>query len=390
MKENNSLIDVSFVIPCLNEANTIATAIGFAQEAIQLLGTPCEIIVADNGSTDQSQQIAQKLGARVIHIAEKGYGNALIGGITASSGMYIVMGDADGTYDFREIQPFIEQLRTGSVDIVMGSRLSGSIAPGAMPFLHRHLGTPVLTWLLRVFFGLAITDCNCGMRAFTKAAFEKMDMVSGGMEFASEMLIKAGLLGLRVTEIPCSLLQDTRNKPPHLKTWQDGWRHLKFILLFASKHLFYIPGWFLMLIGLSGILPLLIIGKIDIGNISFDSHFILVFSVPLFLGYQFLWLYEYDMQFLRFAGFLKQRESAFPLERYWLIAAIFLTIGMGIDWYAAMKWLRQGDSPVSDIRLFMIGIDLIVLSILTVSNALMISMMNVKITKQSRNHQGIA
>ena len=373
-------LEVSFVIPCLNEEKTLPVAISFAKEAINALGTSCEIVVADNGSTDRSIDIAQQLGARVVPVEDKGYGNALIGGIRAANGQFIVMGDADGTYDFREIIPFIQKLREG-FDLVMGSRLKGAIHQGAMPFLHRYLGTPVLTFLIRTFFHIPISDCNCGMRAFTKAAFEKIGMVSGGMEFASEMLIKAGLLKLRVAEIPCSLLKDTRERAPHLKTWRDGWRHLKFILSFASQYLFFIPGVILLCLGIMGILPLLVVGKIDVISISFDSNFILVCSLPLLLGYQLIWLYIFDQHFLSFAGYVPSQHHQFVVEKYLIFSSLLFIIGLSLGIYVAIGWFTKGYSPISEIRLLMIGIDCILLSILTVTNAMMVTMMNVKVIK---------
>jgi glycosyltransferase involved in cell wall biosynthesis len=215
-------LDVSIVIPCLNEEKTLGRALDMAKEAIRRSGMKGEIVLADNGSTDASLAIAEEKGARVVHVAPRGYGYALLYGIRQSHGRYIVMGDADATYDFREAVPFLEELKKGA-DLVIGSRFKGNIAPGAMPFLHRRLGTPVLTFLINLFFGMRISDCNCGMRAFSREAFDRLNIISGGMEFASEMIIKAGMEKLRVVEVPCSLSPDLRGKPPHLKTWRDGW-----------------------------------------------------------------------------------------------------------------------------------------------------------------------
>ena len=221
---------LSVVIPCLNEAQTLGVAIGFARALIEEIGEDGEVVIGDNGSTDGSQAIAHEAGARVVPVSEKGYGYALMGGICGARGDIIVMGDADATYDFREARTLVAAVENGS-DLAMGSRLRGTIESGAMPFLHRYLGTPVLSLLIRILFGIPISDCNCGMRAFTRAAFKRMDLKCGGMEFASEMLCRAGLLHLKITEHPISLHKDMReDRVPHLHTWRDGWRHLKLIL----------------------------------------------------------------------------------------------------------------------------------------------------------------
>lgn len=220
---------VSVVIPCLNESETLAKAIGLANDFLKSLDCAGEVVLADNGSTDDSREIAEKLGARVVRVPEKGYGNALKGGIAGAAGDVVVMGDADGTYDFREARVLVDLVRNGA-DLAMGSRLRGKIEKGAMPFLHRYLGTPVLTLLIRILFLVNISDCNCGMRAFSKAAYARMGIRSGGMEFASEMICRAARAKMKVAEHPISLARDIRNRQPHLHTWRDGWRHLKLIL----------------------------------------------------------------------------------------------------------------------------------------------------------------
>lgn len=224
----NNAQSVSVVIPCLNESMTLAAAIGLAKDLIESVGGG-EVVIADNGSTDDSIQIAEREGARVVRVENKGYGAALQGGFAAAKGPILVMGDADTTYDFREAKVLVDRVRSGA-DLAMGSRLRGHIAKGAMPPLHRYLGTPVLTMIIRVLYGLKITDCNCGMRAFTKDAYVKMGVTSTGMEFASEMLCKSAKRGLKVTEDPISLGCDPRDREPHLHTWRDGWRHLMLIL----------------------------------------------------------------------------------------------------------------------------------------------------------------
>ena len=231
----------SVVIPCLNEAQTLEKAIGLAKDLLVSIGGDGEVVIGDNGSTDGSREIAARAGAKIAAASRRGYGFALLAAIEAAKGDVIVIGDADATYDFREAAPLVEAVSFGRCDLAMGSRLRGNIEKGAMPFLHRWLGTPVLSWLIRRFFGLAITDCNCGMRAFSRDAFKRMHLVCGGMEFASEMLVKASFAGLRVLEFPISLHRDTRNRISHLHTWHDGWRHLRFLLLCAPHVVFRLP-----------------------------------------------------------------------------------------------------------------------------------------------------
>jgi glycosyltransferase involved in cell wall biosynthesis len=378
-------VQLSIVIPCLNEEATLGRAIGFAKDAIALSRMPGEVIVADNGSTDSSVVIAEKLGARVVHVAKRGYGFALIAGFSAARGDYLIMGDADGTYDFREAVVFIADLKNGS-DIVMGSRLRGNIAEGAMPFLHRYLGTPVLSRLIRTFFGVQISDCNCGMRALKKSAFDYLAPVSGGMEFASEMIIKAGLYGLKVTERPCSLLVDTRNKPPHLRTWRDGWRHLRFILLFAPHVMFQIPGWTMLILGAlvtAAVLPrpLVLFGRI------FDFHY-LFYSMPvLILGYQALWFDKIEEYYVHFAGYLPrdirraQRIKLFPLEVWLTGGALALIAGAGVLAWMFFGWLATGLGAMHHVRLGVLGMLLLILGAQTIMNAMVISMMEIKLDR---------
>lgn len=221
---------LSVAIPCLDEAQTIGKAVGLARELVARTGGDGEVVVGDNGSSDGSRELAEKAGARVVTADRRGYGFALLAAIRASKGDIIAMGDADATYDFREAAPLVEAVASGACDLAMGSRLRGNIEDGAMPFLHRRIGTPVLSWLVRRFFGLRVTDCNCGMRAFSRDAFQRMDLSCGGMEFASEMLVKASLAGLRVEEFPVSLRRGAQNRVPHLHAWRDGWRHLQLLL----------------------------------------------------------------------------------------------------------------------------------------------------------------
>ena len=276
--------EVSIVMPCLNEAETVARCIQKAQRAASDLGLHAEVVVADNGSTDGSAVIARELGARVVEVPRKGYGSALIGGIEAARGEFVVMGDADDSYDFGAVGPFIDRLRAGD-DLVVGNRFTGHIEPGAMPWLHRWLGNPVLSRLTRTFFHTPVGDTHCGLRAFRKAAFERMQLRATGMEFASEMVIKASLKGMRISEVPVVLHPDGRSRPPHLRTWRDGWRHLRFMLLFSPRWLFLYPGLALFAVGVvlsAALLP----GPLRLGGVRLDIHTLLVAGFLCLLGYQ--------------------------------------------------------------------------------------------------------
>ena len=230
-------LELSVVMPCLNEAETLEVCIAKARRALSELNIAGEIIVADNGSTDGSQAMAERMGARVVNVEAKGYGSALMGGITAASGKFIIMGDADDSYDFGELGPFVEKMRAG-YDLVMGNRFKGGIEPGAMPALHRYLGNPVLTAVGRLFFHSPAGDFHCGLRGFRKASVMKMDLRTTGMEFASEMVVKATLGKMRIAEVPTTLRPDGRSRAPHLRRWRDGWRHLRFLLLYSPRWLF--------------------------------------------------------------------------------------------------------------------------------------------------------
>lgn len=379
-------IEVSIVIPCLNEEQSLPIALDLAKQALQLAGVPGEIVVADNGSTDRSREIARAAGARVVDADKKGYGHALIAGFKAAHGTYLIMGDADGTYDFREAIPFLDDLRAGS-DLVIGSRLRGNIAEGAMPFLHRYLGTPVLSRLIRTFFGVRISDCNCGMRAIKKSAFEWLAPVAGGMEFAGEMLIKAGLYGLKVTERPCSLGRDIRNRPPHLRTWRDGWRHLRFILLFAPHVVFQIPGWTMFLLG-AVVTALIMPSQVHIAGRTFDYHY-LFYSIPLMiLGYQALWFDRIEEYYVHFAGYLPrdtrraQRIKEFPLDRWLLGGGAVLVAGISVLGYMLMSWASTGFGPMQQVRLGALGMLCLILGAQTMMNAMVISMMDIKVDRR--------
>jgi glycosyltransferase involved in cell wall biosynthesis len=297
-------------MPCLNEAETLAVCIRKAQQAIERDGLAAEIIVADNGSTDGSQVIAKELGVRVVAVARKGYGSALIGGINAARGRFVVMGDADDSYDFTAIAPLIDKLREG-YDLVVGNRFRGGIESGAMPWSHRWVGNPVLTLISRVFFHTPVGDAHCGLRGFRKDAYDRMTLRATGMEFASEMVIKASLKRMRIAEVAVTLRPDGRSRPPHLRTWRDGWRHLRFMLLFSPRWLFLYPGLVLFALGIL-LSALLLPGRLRLFGLNLDIHTLLVAGFLALLGYQLVLFAIFTKIFAIRAGFHPPYQ---PLER---------------------------------------------------------------------------
>jgi hypothetical protein len=276
--------ELSVVMPCLNEVRTLESCIGKAQGFLERHGVSGEVIVADNGSTDGSLALAERLGARVVPVARRGYGAALRAGFEAARGRYVVMGDSDDSYDFSALAPFLERLRAGD-DLVVGNRFRGGIAPGAMPFLHRHLGNPLLSLFARVVFGVPVGDVYCGLRGLSRAAFERLDMQSSGMEFALEMLVKAKLLGMRISEVPTTLSPDRRGRPPHLSTWRDGRRSLLLYLACMPQGLFLVPGIVLLTFGLV-VGAFLAARPVSIHGVRFDVHTLLLCGVAVLLGFQ--------------------------------------------------------------------------------------------------------
>ena len=275
---------VSIVMPCLNEAETLATCITKARNFLTLNQIKGEILIADNGSTDGSIAIAEGLGVRIVHVKQKGYGNALREGFEAAQSRYIIMGDADDSYDFSNLMPFIEALESG-YDLVIGNRFRGGIMPGAMPVLHQYLGNPVLSWIARLFFKNTIGDFHCGLRGLNRDAVRSLNLQTTGMEFASEMIVKAVMQGLKIKEVPIVLYPDGRTRPPHLRTWSDGWRHLKFLLLYSPRWLFLYPGISLAILGIV-ISAFLIDGPQRLGNIVLDINTLLYAAFLIILGVQ--------------------------------------------------------------------------------------------------------
>lgn len=341
----NDECEVSIVMPCLNEAETLATCIKKAWSCIERLGVAAEIVVADNGSTDGSQRIAQAEGARVVAVAERGYGAALHRGVIESRGRFIIMGDADDSYDFSRLDRFLTRLREGA-DLVMGNRFLGGISPGAMPWKNRHIGTPALSLIGRLFFKCVARDFNCGMRGFSREAFDRLQMQTTGMEFASEMVIKATLMDMRVVEVPTTLDRDGRTRPPHLRPWRDGWRHLRFMLLYSPRWLFVYPGLFLMLGG--GLLgTLLLPGPLVVAaNVGLDVHTLLFSFAAVLLGFQcvsfglFARVYALNEGLLPRDPTLERMVRSFSLESGLLTGMIILTLGACGAVYAVIGWSR--------------------------------------------------
>jgi glycosyltransferase involved in cell wall biosynthesis len=316
-------VEISIVMPCLNEAETLATCIQKAQRAIAKEGLAAEIIVADNGSTDGSQVIAGELGVRVVSVTRKGYGSALIGGIDAANGQYVIMGDADDSYDFTAIGPLIEKLREG-YDLVMGNRFLGGIEAGAMPWSHRWVGNPVLTLISRIFFHTPVGDAHCGLRGFRKDAYERMRLRATGMEFASEMVIKASLKKMRIAEVPVTLRPDGRSRPPHLRTWRDGWRHLRFMLLFSPRWLFLYPGLALFAVGVL-LSAILLGGPLYVAGLRLDIHTLLVAGFLALVGYQLVLFAVFTKIFAIRTGFHPPHPVLEAMFRY-----VTLEVGVAV------------------------------------------------------------
>ena len=277
-------LDVTIVMPCLNEAETVATCVQKALRGLRENNLRGEVVIADNGSTDGSQDLARSAGARVVSVEKKGYGNALMGGIAAARGEFVLMGDADDSYDFGHVGRFVAKLRQG-YDLVMGNRFQGGIQPGAMPFHHRYLGNPVLSGIGRLFFHSPCGDFHCGLRGFSRKAILGLDLCTTGMEFASEMVVKATLHGLRISEVPTTLSPDGRSRPPHLRSWRDGWRHLRFLLLYSPRWLFLYPGLAMFFIGLM-LIAWLLPGPRRVGAVELDVNTMLGGAAMILVGFQ--------------------------------------------------------------------------------------------------------
>ena len=360
-------VELSVVLPCLNEAETLAVCIDKARESLRRLGVVGEVVVSDNGSTDGSQDIAREHGARVVDAARRGYGAALMAGFEAAHGEFVVMADADDSYALDDLGGFLTALRGGS-DLVMGNRFKGGIEPGAMPFLHRYLGNPVLSMLGRLFFHIPVGDFHCGMRGFRRDKLIELGLRTSGMEFASEMVVRSSIAQFKITEVPTTLSRDGRSRGPHLRTWRDGWRHLRFLLAFSPKWLLVYPSLFLLGVGLTG-LVWLSFGPRVVGGIGFDVHSMLAFATMFILGLQGTGLAVIARSYAAHLGLLSPSPrldralGRISLERGLLIGVLVGILGAACFIAAFTSWGTAGfgalDS-VGSMRLPIIGMVLTV------------------------------
>lgn len=376
--------EVSVVLPCLNESETIAKCVGKAVAALRRAGLRGEILVADNGSVDGSREIAEAAGARVINVTSRGYGSALLAGISAAKGRFVVMADSDDSYDLTQIDAYVEKLREG-YDLVMGNRFRGKIAPGAMPFLHRYLGTPVLTMLAHIFFSSPCGDVNCGMRGMRKEAILSLNLRSLGMEFASEMLVKSSSFGLRIAEIPTNLAVDGRSTPPHLRTWRDGWRHLRFMLLYSPRWLFLYPGYLLMLLGMV-LGAVLLTGDQHVGHVSLGVNTLVYCSIMVFIGYQLVTFAVFTKIYAVSAGFINKNArfdrifNSVTLETGLGVAFLSVLIGLTLSIFAVWHWKETGFGhldPSRSLRLVMPGVVFLGLGVQTIFSSFFLSVLGI-------------
>jgi glycosyltransferase involved in cell wall biosynthesis len=349
--EGDGALELTVVMPCLDEAETLEVCIRKAMASIAENGLAGEVVIADNGSTDGSQEIARRCGARVVDIPIRGYGAALQGGIAAARGRFVIMGDADDSYDFSSLMPFIEKLREG-YDLVMGNRFKGGIAPGAMPPLHRYLGNPVLTGVGRLFFRSPSGDFHCGLRGFSRESALSLDLQTTGMEFASEMVVKATLMGLRITEVATTLSPDGRSRAPHLRSWRDGWRHLRFLLLYSPRWLFLYPGVFLMSAGLLAGLAILP-GEVSIGSVNFDVNTLLYAAAAILIGFQsvtfafFTKIYGVNEGLLPPDPRLERLFGFVQLETGIAVGLGLVVLGFGASIWAVADWGDASFGPLN-------------------------------------------
>ena len=376
---------LSVVIPCLNEADTVAACVDAAIDAMRSAAIEGEVVVVDNGSTDGSREIAAAHGARVVHEPIRGYGSALRRGCEEARGSYILMGDADESYDFSQIGPFVDGMREGA-DLVMGTRIRGTIMPGAMPWKNRYIGNPLSTGLLNRLFAADVSDVHCGMRALTKDAYLTLDLRTTGMEFASEMVIRAAMSGMTITEVPITFRPDGRGRPPHLRPWRDGWRHLKTILMFSPTALFLVPGLALFVLGLA-LMGLQLFAPMEeplwFLGFRMDFHWAILGSLMALVGYQivlvnfFAKVYAVSHRWREEDGILRLALRVLTLERVLLLGFLVSLVGAAMAGFVAWRWLRTDLGPLVSgyTRLFVFGSTLIALGVQTMFSAFFFSIL---------------
>lgn len=382
-------VEVSFVMPCLNEAQTIEGCVNAAMKCIRENNLRGEVVIGDNGSTDGSQEIANRAGARVIAVPKKGYGNALMGGIDAARGKYIIMGDSDMSYDFGEGMKFVERMRQG-FDLVMGNRFDrrggGGVQPGAMPFKNRYLGNPVLSWVGRILFNVPARDFHCGLRAFSKDAFSRMNVRTPGMEFASEIVIKATLQDMRIGEVPIKLWPDGRNRPPHLRPWRDGWRHLRYMMCLSPRWTLFIPGILLLAFGLL-VGAIVALNPIIVGGVAFDVHTLVAASLATIIGYQWcvaavlMRVYGLHREIGPPSAGLNRLSNTFNLERGLIAGLAMCAAGLIPMLWVVWHWYQSGFGPLDvqvTLRPMVIGATVIAVGVQTVLAALVFGMLQIR------------
>lgn len=380
-----AVVELSILMPCLNEAETLENCIRKAQGFLMRQQIRGEVIVADNGSSDGSQEIAIANGARVVPVATIGYGSALIAGIQAARGKYVIMGDADDSYDFRDLSAFVEKLRQG-YELVMGNRFLGGIKPGAMPPLHRYLGNPVLTFIGRLLFQSPAGDFHSGLRGFNREAVLQLDLRTTGMEFASEMVVKATLHRLSIAEVPVTLYPDGRSRPPHLRSWRDGWRHLRFLMLYSPRWLFLYPG-IVLLVGGSALMVWLILGPQVVAKVTFDVHTLVYAALATSLGYQsiifglFTKVFAISENLLPPDPRLSRLFQYITLESGLIVGAIMVASGLLASVYAVSAWQAHSFGPLNPshtLRLVIPAALLIQLGIQTVLSSFFLSVLGLR------------
>lgn len=389
-------LELTILMPCLNEAETLAVCIGKARAFLDKAGIAGEVLIADNGSADGSQAIAAAMGARVVPVAEKGYGAALLGGIAAARGRFIIMGDADDSYDFSALEAFVVRLRDGA-DLVMGNRFQGGIEPGAMPPLHRYLGNPVLSFIGRLFFRIKTGDFHCGLRGFNAESIRRLDLQTTGMEFASEMVVRGALAGLRIEEVPTTLKPDGRSRPPHLRTWRDGWRHLKFLLVYNPRWMFFIPGTLLCGVG-ALFAALLVFGPLRvIDNLSLDLNTFVAACFMIVTGVQLVTFGAISRYYAEITGILPPSPRSgwlartISTDRLAANAGICFAGGVTFVGYAVARWAHLGFGPLDDSeipRIVVLGLSLIVIAFQAFFSAFLLGVLEIPVKRLKAGQAG--